>query len=270
MIVFPNAKINIGLNIVEKRADGFHNIETVFYPIKLSDILEINISDTDFEFTNTGLIIEKGVAKNNLCFRAYNLLNQNHSIKPVRIHLHKIIPSGAGLGGGSSDASFTLNAINTLQKVNLDYEELINYAGKLGSDCPFFIKNRQVYATGTGNIFEETELNLSSTYLVIVHPKIHVNTAKAYTSCTPKKPDKSLKELIKTPIETWKNSIHNDFEESVFSLFPEIKRIKQELYNSGAIYASMSGSGSAVFGIFKNDIDLNNQFKNYFIWKEKL
>jgi len=127
-----------------------------------------------------------------------------------------------------------------------------------------------VYASGTGNIFEDIELNLSSYYLVIIHPKIHVNTAKAYASCTPRKPDKSLKELIKTPIETWKTSIHNDFEESVFSLFPEIKRIKLELYNSGAIYASMSGSGSAVFGIFKNDIDLSNQFKNYFIWKEKL
>jgi 4-diphosphocytidyl-2-C-methyl-D-erythritol kinase len=270
MIVFPNAKINIGLNIVEKRADGFHNIETVFFPIGLSDILEINNSKQEFNFTNTGIIIEQGNASNNLCFKAYNLIKKNHTIKPVNIHLHKLIPSGAGLGGGSSNGSFTLKTINSLQNLAIDDSKLIDYAGKLGSDCPFFILNKPVFASGTGNIFESINLNLKGYYLVIVNPGIHVNTAKAYSQSKPEKPKHSLKELIVNPVEKWRDLICNDFETFVFREHPQIEKIKQTLYNSGAIYASMSGSGSSVFGLFKEKPLLREVFGKQLIWEEQL
>lgn len=270
MIVFPNAKINIGLNIVGKRTDGFHDIETIFYPIGLSDILEINNSGNDFEFSNTGIIVENGEKKQNLCYKAYNLLKENISANPVHIHLHKIIPFGSGLGGGSSDASFTIKAINTLQNKNLKTLQLLNYTSKIGSDCPFFIINKPVFATGTGNVFEEITLNLESYFLVVIYPGIHVNTAKAYSNCVPKKPIHCLKDIIQQPVKTWKNLVKNDFEDFMFKEFPEIERIKLKLYSLGAEYASMSGSGSSVFGLFKKEADVKNHFPNYFVWNEKL
>ncbi len=270
MIEFPNAKINIGLNIVEKRPDGFHNIETIFYPIGFSDILEINNSDKDFYFTNTGLIIDKGDYSTNLCYKAYDLLIRNHSINPVNIHLHKIIPSGAGLGGGSSDASFTLKAINDLQNLNLDNSKLTEYAGKLGSDCPFFIINKPVFACGTGNIFEPITINLKGLYLVLVNPGIHINTAKAYSQSKPLQPKYSLKKLIENPIESWKETIFNDFESIIFKDYPEIERIKQTFYSQGAVYASMSGSGSSVFGLFRKNPFLKDTFGSQLIWEEQL
>jgi len=269
MIVFPNAKINIGLNIIEKRSDGFHNIETVFYPIGLSDILEINISNK-IAFENTGLTIENKILENNLCYKAYKALNNSFKLNPVEIHLHKIIPFGAGLGGGSSDASFTLNVLNSLMKLNLDNEVLINYAEKIGSDCPFFLLNKPSFATEKGNKLETIELSLKGYFLVLVHPGIHVNTAKAYSKIKPQKPTQSLSEIISHPIESWKDKIKNDFEESVFGEYPEIRNIKNKLYDSGAIYASMSGSGSAIYGIFEKKIDLQNLFKSYFVYSELL
>ncbi len=269
MIIFPNAKINIGLNITEKRSDGFHNIETVFYPIGLSDILEINISDK-IKFENTGLTVENKKLENNICYKAYEALNNDFSINPVGIHLHKIIPFGAGLGGGSADASFTLKVLNSLMELNLDNGALISYAETIGSDCPFFILNKPAFATEKGNNLTAIELNLKGYFLVLVHPGIHVNTAKAYSKVKPSKPSKSLSELISQPLENWKNIIINDFEDIIFSEYPEIENIKSKLYKSGAIYASMSGSGSAVYGIFKNKVDLKNQLNNYFVYSELL
>jgi len=256
MIVFPNAKINIGLNITEKRSDGFHNIETVFLPIGLSDILEINISDI--------------IGFSNLCYKAYAALSNKYKLNPVKIHLHKIIPFGAGLGGGSADASFTLKALNSLMELHINDKTLINDAEKIGSDCPFFILNKPAFGTEKGNNLTSIELSLKGYFLVLVHPEIHVNTAKAYSKIKPTKPSESLLKLIFQPIENWKNKIKNDFEESVFEEYPEIRNIKNKLYNSGAIYASMSGSGSAVYGIFKNEVDIKSEFKNYFVYTELL
>ncbi len=270
MIVFPNAKINIGLNITEKRSDGFHNIETIFYPISLSDILEINISDSKIKFENTGLTVENKKLENNLCYKAYEALNNNSKINPVEIHLHKIIPFGAGLGGGSADASFTLKALNLILKLSLDNETLMNYAEKIGSDCPFFILNKPAFATEKGNKLTPIELSLKGYFLVLIHPGIHVNTAKAYSKIKPNKPSESLSKLISQPIENWKELIKNDFESGIFKEYPEIENIKNKLYNSGAIYASMSGSGSAVYGIFRNKIDLKSEFKNHFIYTDLL
>ncbi|MFC2152988.1 4-(cytidine 5'-diphospho)-2-C-methyl-D-erythritol kinase, partial [Bacteroidota bacterium] len=192
MIVFPNAKINIGLNIVEKRPDGFHNIETIFYPIGLSDILEINISNDKFHFENTGLSIDNKKPESNLCYKAYQLLNNNFSLSAINIHLHKIIPFAAGLGGGSADASFTLNALNSLMNLNLNKKQLVEYSEGIGSDCPFFILNQPAYATEKGNVLEAINLSLNGYYLVLIYPQIQVNTAKAYSQIMPKKTEKSL------------------------------------------------------------------------------
>ncbi|OFX90108.1 MAG: 4-(cytidine 5'-diphospho)-2-C-methyl-D-erythritol kinase [Bacteroidetes bacterium GWF2_33_16] len=270
MIVFPNAKINIGLNIVAKRDDGYHDIETIFFPIGFRDILEINTSDRDFSFVNSGIIIEQGNAANNICYKAYNIVKEEHLIIPVNIHLHKIIPSGAGLGGGSSDGSFTLKVINSLQHLHIDDFTLINYAGKLGSDCPFFMLNKPVFATGTGNIFESISINLNNYYLVIINPGIHINTAKAYSQTKPVKPKHSLKELIENPIEKWRGLIYNDFEPVIFKDYPQIENVKHQLYNEGAVYASMSGSGSSVFGLFKEKPYLQKIFEKQLIWEELL
>jgi len=270
MIYFPNAKINIGLNITEKRPDRFHNIETVFYPIKLSDILEINISDKEIHFENTGLTVENKKLETNLCYKAYQALNKNFDLDPVNIHLHKAIPFGAGLGGGSADASFTLQGLNSLMKLNLDNKTLLKYAEQIGSDCPFFIINKPAFASEKGNMLEEINLNLKGYFLVLIYPKIHINTAKAYSKITPQKPEVSLRELIKAPIKNWKDTIKNDFEYFVFKDHPELEKIKSELYKLGAIYASMSGSGSAIYGIFENNINIKDKFSKYFTWTEIL
>jgi len=269
MVLFPNAKINIGLNVVEKRADGFHNIETVFYPVGLSDILEINTWHKMI-FKNTGLTVENRSFESNLCHKAYQLLQQDYSLDPVNMHLHKITPFGAGLGGGSSDASFTLKSLNHLFSLNLDQKTLIHYAERLGSDCPFFIINKPAYAEGKGENLEETDISLKGHYLVLIHPGIHINTAKAYSQITPTKPKTNIKELIRQPLEKWKESIQNDFEESVFKNHPELKAVKEELYALGAVYASMSGSGSAIYGIFNDKINLKSRFQDYFIWTQYL
>lgn len=254
MVIFPNCKVNLGLNILRKREDGFHDLETVFYPLPLRDILEINRSkektgDT-IQLSITGLDIDAdGI--NNLCIKAYELLKKRFpDLPPVRLHLHKIIPAGGGLGGGSADASFTLLLLNKMFALGLSAKELMEMGLQLGSDCPFFILNKPCIAKGRGEILEEITLDLSAYKFIIVNPGIHVETGAMFKQIKPAIPSTSLKDLVKLPVEKWKDVMTNDFEEIVFTLHPEIANIKNELYKAGAVYASMSGSGSTVYGIF--------------------
>ncbi|RLC23045.1 MAG: 4-(cytidine 5'-diphospho)-2-C-methyl-D-erythritol kinase [Deltaproteobacteria bacterium] len=266
MICFPNCKINLGLSITEKRNDGFHNLETIMYPLNLHDILEIIVApDKQFEFNSTGINIP-GDSANNIVVKAFELLQANHQLPPVKIHLHKIIPMGAGLGGGSSDAAFTIKLLNDLFNLRLSVSTMQDYAGRLGSDCPFFIKNKAVLASNTGDQFEPLNLNLKKFFFAIVAPKIHINTPEAYSWIKPKFKQTSLQTIISYPIDQWKQNLTNDFEIEVFKRFQEIEKIKENLYNAGAIYASMSGSGSAVYGIFNNPVSLTNKFSEYYYW----
>ncbi len=268
MLVFPNSKINIGLNITKKREDGFHNLETVFYPISLSDIIEFVETTKKTSLNNTGVIIDSN-PDNNLIIRAYKLLKKDFILPELKIHLHKIIPLGAGLGGGSANASFMLTSLNDKFNLRISEIRLLQYAQKLGSDCPFFIKNKPVFAEGTGNIFTELDLELSSFYIVIIKPDIHISTKEAFREIDISKPQKSIKELIKLPVKEWEHSITNNFEKNIFKLYPEIKNIKDTLYKIGAVYSQMSGSGSSVFGIFENKPVLPEIFNKYFVYISK-
>ncbi len=257
MITFPNAKINLGLNIVEKRPDGYHNLETIFYPIILQDALEVNKSthaDERVHLSVSGNGID-GDPKDNLVVKAYNLIAEDHYLPPVDIHLFKHIPTGAGLGGGSSDCAFMIKLLNEKFALNMNVEQMEKYAAKLGADCAFFIQTQPVFATGIGNIFEPIEISLSGYHLVLVKPDIFVSTKEAYAKVRPSRPEVSLKDIIRQPIETWKDTMKNDFEDSVFFQYPEIAAIKDEMYDLGAVYAAMSGSGSAVYGLFKEPIE---------------
>lgn len=252
MVVFPNAKINLGLDILSKRDGGYHNISSAFYPLPLQDVLEIIPSET-LQFDTSGLKIS-GNPENNLILKAYQLLQREFDIPPVHIHLHKIIPMGAGLGGGSSDAAFTIKLLNNLFSLSLSDSKLESLAGQLGSDCPFFIRNKPILAEGTGTEFSDIALDLSGKYLVLICPNIHVGTAEAYQNVKPAVPEHTVKEIIEdTSIDRWRNSLKNDFEASIFSKYPQLKNIKQQLYAAGALYASMSGSGSSIYGIFDNE-----------------
>lgn len=269
MLVFPNAKINLGLNIVRKRNDGYHDLETIFYPIQLSDILEVVIAD-QFTFTQTGITIDAAI-ESNLVVKAYRLLEKEFKLSPVHIHLHKIIPMGAGLGGGSSDAAFALKLLNELFQLELSVAELQNYAIQLGSDCPFFILNQPVFAEGKGEIFSRLDISLKGFHLLLVKPDIHVPTAKAYEKVIPHASTFDLKKIASLHPDSWQDQMKNDFETSVFSNYPEIERIKVKLKDMGAVYASMSGSGSSVFGIFeKEPEELPEEFKRHFIWQENI
>ena len=253
MITFPNAKINLGLNIIEKRPDGYHNLETVFYPVPVEDALEVNIlneSTQKFRLHQAGLEIA-GEAENNLVVKAYKLLDERFNLPPVDIHLFKHIPSGAGLGGGSSDAAYMLKLLNEKFNLKLSDKNLEEYAARLGADCAFFIRNAPTYAEGIGNIFSPISLSLKGYQIVLVKPDIFVSTRDAFAQIKPHRQEIPLKEVIKQPIEEWKERMVNDFEESVFPQFPAIKEIKEKLYEAGAIYAAMTGSGSSVFGLFK-------------------
>lgn len=258
MITFPNAKINLGLNIIEKRPDGYHNLETIFYPINLQDALEVAKRDNDSkEYTlrvcGTSLEIDD---EDNLVVKAYKLLKKDHpQMLPIDIHMYKHIPAGAGLGGGSSDAAHMIKLLNEKFLLALSAEQMESYAAQIGADCAFFIKNRPVFATGIGNVFEPIELSLKGYHIVLVKPDIFVSTRDAFSQIKPTRPSVSLKEIVKQPIENWKDSMKNDFEESVFLKFPEVAAIKDELYDLGAVYAAMSGSGSSVYGIFKEPIE---------------
>ena len=247
MIVYPNAKINLGLNIFRKREDGFHDISSVFYPVKeCVDILEIVKSD-NFEFIKSGIEISSG---ENICEKAWKLLHTDFDIGNVRIHLHKQIAIGAGLGGGSSDASFTLKTLNKLFELKLTNNELEKYALQLGADCPFFIDNIPKLVNGIGEKMIIIDLDLSEYEIRFIDPKLHVSTKQAYANIIPRIPKNSISDIIELPINEWKNKLRNDFETSIFFKYPSLKKMKEELYTDGAIYASMSGSGSVFYGVF--------------------
>jgi len=269
VIVFPNCKINLGLRILRKRSDGYHDLETVFYPLPLYDLLEVIRSpgdDLGLSFSTSGSPIA-GNNSQNLCVKAYELLQKyHHALPAAKLHLHKVIPSGAGLGGGSADAAFTLKLLNEKFDLQLTTDQLFDYALQLGSDCPFFIINKPSFGEGRGEIIETLPLDLSPYKFIIVNPGIHINTAEAFSAIIPSQPTPSLKEIIQQPIETWKHDLINDFEESVFRQFPEIEAIKTRLYDAGALYSSMSGTGSTVYGIFTKDTTTDHQFpSNYFL-----
>lgn len=274
MIVFPNIKINLGLSITEKRPDGYHNLETVFYPVALEDALEIRaLPEADKKITlhQYGMEIT-GNPEDNLVANAYSLLDKEFHLPPVEIHLYKHIPSGAGLGGGSSDAAFMLKLLNGHFHLNLSEEQLEIYAATLGADCAFFIKNKPVYAEGIGNIFSPIELSLKGYQIMIVKPDVFVSTREAFANIHPHHPEYPVKEVIRRPVAEWKDTLINDFEASVFPQHPVIGEIKKELYNQGALYASMSGSGSSVFGLFAPDAALPeiNRKSNSFCFKGTL
>ena len=259
MILYPNAKINIGLNVLEKREDGFHNLETLFYPIHATDVLEIVEAD-ELQMHQYG-IEYPGDPMDNLCVKAYKALRNDFDIPPVAIHLYKKIPVGAGLGGGSSDAAFTLRGLNEMFSLGLSDSQLADYAATLGSDCPFFIYNRPMIGTGRGEILEPAEIYPLDEYEIrMVYPPYFVSTAAAYGGIIPrdkrvangeKFDSRQLLEMLSAPVETWKDCVVNDFENTVFAKIPQIADFKEELYAQGAVYASMSGSGSACFGIFR-------------------
>ena len=256
MVFFPNCKINSGLNIVSKRAEAYHNIETIFYPLNWCDAVEIipgsdnNALSASPYFTQSGLSIP-GKETDNICLKAYRLLKKDFpGIPAVNMHLHKTIPAGAGLGGGSANGAFTLLLINKKFNLNLSLKQLVEYALQLGSDCPFFIINEPLYATDRGEKMETISLNLSSYSFLVVHPAIHINTGWAFSQVTPARSERSVKTIVQQPVETWKGELVNDFELPVFSQYPQIAEIKKLLYDNGALYASLSGSGSSVYGIF--------------------
>ncbi|REJ82401.1 MAG: 4-(cytidine 5'-diphospho)-2-C-methyl-D-erythritol kinase [Bacteroidetes bacterium] len=272
MITFPGCKINIGLNVLEKRQDGYHSLETVFYPVSWTDLLEIVPAGgkvSSMVIKSTGIRMY-GPREKNLCMKAYMELSRHYSLPPVKSHLHKIVPIGAGLGGGSADAAHTLLLLNKLFRLGMSDSDLESIAAELGSDCPFFIKNKAVIASGRGEIFEPLNLKLKNYFLTIVKPRVHVSTAEAYSGIQPRKPAVSLKELIRLPIDSWKENISNDFEDVIFNKYPSVAKIKQNLYKLGAVYASMSGSGSAVYGIFKEEKNLSAYFRSCTVWHGKM
>ena len=251
MITFPNCKLNLGLRIVRRRNDGFHDLETIFIPIPFEDCLEVERTNQSTSLTITGIPVE-GDPQSNLCMKAYNLLQSKFDLPPIEIKLHKQIPTGAGLGGGSSDAAFMLKLLNNKFNLQLKTDQLIDFAAQLGSDCPFFILNEPCIGTGRGDVLEPIDLpQLKGLFGIMVMPAIHISSAWAFQQITIRHAAKSIREITSSPITIWKNELQNDFELPVFQTYPELKRIKDQLYSSGAIYASLTGSGSALYGLFK-------------------
>lgn len=275
MICFPNSKINLGLHVINKRDDGFHNLESLFVPIPLCDVLEIVPLKTDsknkFEYKAYGLAVD-GELEKNLIYKAWLLLANKFDLAPINCAFYKNIPMGAGLGGGSADAAFCLKLLNDFFNLRLSTNELLNYAAILGSDCPFFIENKASFVSGRGEFIENFEIDLKGYHLVIVKPDVHISTAMAFSSVNKRGEEAkgTLKDILKLPISEWKNTLFNDFEKSIFPQVPVIETIKNQLYNSGAIYASMSGSGSAVFGIFDKKQELKSVFREHFYFECEL
>ncbi|OYU55231.1 MAG: 4-(cytidine 5'-diphospho)-2-C-methyl-D-erythritol kinase [Chitinophagaceae bacterium BSSC1] len=268
MVLFPNCKINLGLHITRKREDGYHDLETVFYPIGIKDVLEIIHTpnpEQAFSFSSSGLAIQ-GNPTDNLCAKAYQLLKKDFpQIPSIQMHLHKQIPMGAGLGGGSADGAFALKLLNQLFHLGISEEQLILYALELGSDCPFFIINQACIGKGRGELLERLTLDLSQYKFLIVNPGIHIGTGWAFAQITPKPVAHPLHELINQPITTWKDSLSNDFEAPVMAAYPEIAQIKNALYQEGALYASMSGSGSTLYGIFEKGYSPKISFPDHYM-----
>jgi 4-diphosphocytidyl-2-C-methyl-D-erythritol kinase len=253
----PNAKINIGLNIVGKRPDGYHNLQTVFYPIPITDAIEIKKLENPtslYEFESSGISIP-GDAKENLVVQVFLSLQKEFDLPPVRINLSKHIPVGAGLGGGSSDCAFMMKMLNEYFSLELSDKEMEDRLSSFGADCAFFVRNKPVFAEGVGNVFSPIDLSLKDYFLVLVKPDVHISTKQAYSVVVPAEPTENLKTILTTePICQWKNNVKNAFEESVFPLYPNLEIIKETLYDMGAVYAAMSGSGSAIYGIFDRPI----------------
>jgi 4-diphosphocytidyl-2-C-methyl-D-erythritol kinase len=262
MIVFPNCKINLGLHITGKRPEGYHDLETVFYPLPLRDAIEVITSPVsaqgfplhqgaeDVELFLSGLPVQGNTA-DNLCVKAWHLLKKDFpQLPPIQLHLHKAIPMGAGLGGGSADAAFTLQLLNNKFRLRLTTEQLLDYSLQLGSDCPFFIINKPCIATGRGELMQTISLDLSAWSFLLVYPAVHINTGWAFSQITPAPPRQPLHEIIQQPVETWKHTLINDFEAPVCQHHPALQNIKETLYTAGAVYASMTGSGSSFYGIF--------------------
>lgn len=273
MLFFPNAKINLGLSILRKRPDGYHDIETVLYPIGLSDAIEFSPSmersgQERISLSTSGFSLDDRSA--NICIEAYNLLKSEHTIPDIQLHIHKNIPVGAGLGGGSSDAAFMLKALNEAFDLNLRSQNLKDYAVKLGSDCAFFIRNKPSIARDKGDTLYPVSIKLSHLNLVVIYPGFPVESKEAYSLCRPCEKHDSIETIIREPLKDWKNRLNNQFEEILFTRYPVLKEIKQNLYNHGAMYASMSGSGSAIFGLFRKEIKAKKVFKDYFVWQEVL
>ena len=271
MITFPIAKINLGLNVVERRPDGYHNLETVFYPVPICDALEVQPMDSQFpspfdcDLKVTGITVE-GDEQRNLVVRAYNMLKADFPsrLPRVHVHLHKAIPTQAGMGGGSSDCGAMIRLSNEGFALGLSDAQMIDYAARLGADCPFFILNRPVYAEGIGERMQPITLDLSGWYLAVVRPDIPVPTKEAFSLIRPHRPEHCCRDLVQQPVETWRDVLTNDFEQSVFALHPEIGAVKERLYEMGAVYAAMSGSGSALFGLFREPVALEEAFSSMF------
>ena len=273
MIVRPNAKINIGLNIVEKRSDGFHNLESLMVPFGLTDELKLTENKRHgakkFELVIDGLPVD-GALDTNLVSRAYHLVNADYSLPPVRVVLKKQIPLGAGLGGGSADGAFTITALNKMFDLKLSIDMMQRYAAMLGSDCALFVQNKPAFATSRGEILKPVDINLKGYSIVIVKPDVHVNTAQAYKLLTPHRPEIPITDLLDKKPEEWRGKMVNDFEEPIFKMHPILDTIKKAMYNAGAAYSSMSGSGSAIYGLFAGKPDTSSlKFENCFIWEGK-
>jgi 4-diphosphocytidyl-2-C-methyl-D-erythritol kinase len=266
MVVFPNAKINLGLSITEKRKDGFHNLESCFYPVQWIDALEVLPSDT-IKFTSSGTVIP-GNPEDNLCIKIYHILKNDFDLPPIHLHLHKNIPIGAGLGGGSADAAFTIKLLNSLFDLKLSDDKMESYIRPLGSDCAFFIRNKPVFAYGKGDQFSTINVDLSGKHIVLLYPEVHISTKEAYSGVEPKIPEHSIKDILSGDIHTWKGRLKNDFEKSIFEKYPALLSLKNDLYKHGAVYASMSGSGSCLYGIYENKPDTSFfQTGNGRIWE---
>lgn len=264
MVSFPPAKINLGLQVLSKRTDGYHNISTCFYPVPCTDALEILRSEK-LAFTQTGITIP-GNQEDNHCLYAYRLLKKDFHLPEVQIHLHKIIPTGAGLGGGSSDAAHTLRLLNSVFELELSFERLLAYAQKVGSDCAFFLQDKPAFGQGRGEILEPVSLTLKGSFLVLVKPDIHVSTAAAYAGIIPQKHTDELRPLLSRPLTTWRDALKNDFETPLFHKYPVLRALKEKLHSLGAIYASLSGSGATVFGIFEKEINREDHFRDVWSW----
>lgn len=258
MIVFPNIKINLGLNIIEKRPDGFHALESLFLPVQWCDALEAVLSEKqDITFSSSGIPIP-GNSDGNLVVKAWQLLKKDFPISGMEVHLHKVIPMGAGLGGGSSDGAFMLKMINNLCDLQLSDDQLEAYAAKLGSDCPFFVRNTPAMVSGRGELLSPVDFSLKGYHIALVMPPVSVGTAEAYSWITPRRPEVPISEIIKDPVNTWRNRLVNDFEAPVCERHPVIAEVRDTLYELGAVYAAMSGSGAAVYGLFNTAPDLTH------------
>lgn len=269
MVTFPPCKINLGLHVIARRQDGYHDIETCFYPVPWTDMLDV-VPSREFSFASSGGRVP-GPSADNLCVRAWNLVKTEYGIGPVSIHLHKLIPIGAGLGGGSSDGAFTLKNLNRIFELRITQEKLKAFAGKLGSDCAFFIDSAPCIGTGRGEVLTEVSLTLKGKFLIIVKPDVQISTARAYGGISPRTPSLSIREIIEEhPLSEWRDLLQNDFEKHLFKEFPLVEAIHQKLYALGALFARMTGSGSAVFGIFDEPVDLRKEFETFTYWSGHL